>query len=39
MLFPSSAAMFWDCAGHSKPCEKQVTMIAQKIVDANHAQQ
>jgi hypothetical protein len=39
MLFPSSAAMFWDRAGHSEPRKKQVTMIAQKIVDANHAQQ
>jgi hypothetical protein len=31
--------MFGHCPGDSKPFEKQVAMIAQKIVDAKHSEQ
>jgi hypothetical protein len=36
-LFP--AAVLGHCAGNGKPLEKQIAMIAQKIVDAKHAEQ
>ncbi len=39
LLFPSAAAMFRHSAGHCKACEKQVAMIAQKVVDAKQPQQ
>ncbi len=31
--------MFWDCAWHSEPRKKQITMIAQKIVEAKYTEQ
>jgi hypothetical protein len=38
-VFSSSAAGLRDCAGDSKSSKKQIAMIAQKIIDANHAKQ
>lgn len=38
MLLPS-ATMLWHRPGNGKASEKQVAMIAQKVVDAKHAQE
>jgi hypothetical protein len=38
LFFPSPAAVPGNCAGDSESLEKQIAMIAQKIVYAKHAQ-
>src|SRR5215210_6655910 len=38
-VFLSSGAMFGDCARDGKSRKEQITMIAQKIVEAKHAEQ
>ncbi len=37
-VFLFSAAMFGNCARHGKSRKEQITMIAQKIIYAKHAQ-
>jgi hypothetical protein len=37
-MFSSAVSVFRHCAGHGETFEKQIAMIAQKIINAKHAQ-